>query len=77
MNERIKLLAKTYLSHERFGPDGESTIEDYYEFYPEELEYFVELIVRECVDVIDDTHQRQGINIFIIDKIKQHFGVDK
>ena len=54
MNERIKLLAKTYLIHERFGPDGESTIEDYYEFYPEELEYFVGLIVGECCQICID-----------------------
>ena len=51
MNERIRELAKTYLIHERFGPDGESTIEDYYEFYPEELEYFVGLIVQECAEI--------------------------
>ena len=49
MNKRIKELAKTYLSHERFGPYGESTMEDYYEFYPNELEDFVELIVKECL----------------------------
>ena len=41
------------------------------------MDVFGELIVRECVDVIDDTHRREGINIFIIDKIKQHFGVEE
>jgi len=57
MNERIKLLAKTYLSHERFGPYGESTMEDYYEFYPEDLEKFAELIVRECMLQVEEQYK--------------------
>ena len=80
MNERIKLLAKTYLSHERFGPYGESTIEDYYEFYPEELEYFVGLIVRECIGMVlpyneDDPSAEKLYEL--ADAIGEHFGVEE
>ena len=47
MKERIKELAKDYLVHERFGRYGESVTEDYYEFYPDDLAEFAELIIRE------------------------------
>ena len=64
MNERIRDIAER----------AETKEIGYYFF---DREKFAELIVRECVEIIDDTHQSQGINIFIIDKIKQHFGVDR
>lgn len=72
MNERIKLLAKTYLSHERF--------EDYYEFYPNELEDFVELIVRECIGMVlpyneDDPSAEKLYEL--ADAIGEHFGVEE
>lgn len=53
MNERIKQLAKDYLLHERFTRYGESIQEDYYEMYPDELEKFTALIVKECIDKIE------------------------
>ena len=71
MNERIKLLAKTYLSHERFGPYGESTIEDYYEFYPNELEDFVQLIVRMCADAAD---MYEGNGYYVGDCVAEYMG---
>ena len=64
MNERIRDIAER----------AETKEIGYYFF---DREKFAELIVREWVEIIDDTHQSQGINIFIIDKIKQHFGVDR
>ena len=76
MNERIKLLAKTYLSHERFSRYGESIEEDYYEFYPEDLEKFAELIVRECAQLVEDNMDPQ--NAWITPGyVKQHFGVEE
>jgi len=77
MNKRIKELAKTYLSHERFGLDGESTIEDYYEFYPEELEYFVELIVKECIYVISESREVRQTAYYYRNRLAEHFGVEK
>ena len=78
MNERIKLLAKTYLSHERFGPYGESTMEDYYEFYPEDLEKFAELIVRECAEFSRQHNLQKADRSYMIHRaIKEHFGVEE
>ena len=76
MNERIKLLAKTYLSHERFGPYGESTMEDYYEFYPNELEDFVELIARECINVISESREVRQTAYYYRNRLAEHFGVE-
>jgi len=75
MNERIKQLAEqaglrfTQLMSNPMVPivDGKET----------DLEKFAELIVLECVDVIDETHMGQILTIFIIDKIKEHFGVEE
>ena len=76
MNKRIKELAKTYLSHERFGPYGESTIEDYYEFYPNELEDFVELIARECINVISESREVRQTAYYYRNRLAEHFGVE-
>ena len=51
MNERIRQLAAPHMMHERFSRYGESTEEDYYEFYPDELEEFVKTIVQECARI--------------------------
>jgi hypothetical protein len=83
MNERIKELAKDFLMHERFNSYGESTEEDYYEFYPDELQEFIELIVKECCGIIE----KEGMNMVPgyamrltvpteIQMIKDHFGVE-
>jgi hypothetical protein len=72
MNERIRELAKQtgYIWH----ASGEPQI---YEFTPEKLEKFAELIVRECADLFrltftDEQYQRR------IDKtILKHFGVEE
>ena len=53
MNDLIKRLASDYIMHERFSRYGESTEEDYYEFYPDELKDFVDKIVKECADLCD------------------------
>jgi hypothetical protein len=48
MNTRIKELAKEHLLHGKYNGDGDLIEGEYYEFDPDELEKFVELIVREC-----------------------------
>jgi len=70
MNERIKELAKAYLVHERYTRYGEIVEEDLYEFYPDELEKFAELIVKECIDIA----YREGDNVAYL---ALHFGVEE
>ena len=87
MNERIRELAKQtgYIWHASGDPQV-------YEFTPEKLEKFAELIVRECIneiayigkanEVFGDRTDRGGLNHILwttetaIEKIKQHFGVE-
>ena len=38
---------------------------------------FAELIVRECLDIVDDEGCGEGGSIRAINKIKQHFGVEE
>jgi hypothetical protein len=68
MNERIRELAKQtgYIWH----ASGEPQI---YEFTPEKLEKFAELIVRECADIAA-INSHSGISVCRI--VKEHFGVD-
>jgi hypothetical protein len=54
MNERILELAKEHLRHEMYAAYGEIIEGDYYEFDPEELQKFAELIVRECALLCSD-----------------------
>ena len=68
MNERIRELAKAYLVHERYTRYGEIVEEDLYEFYPDELEKFAELIVKECARQVT---RNEALNIF------EHFGVEE
>ena len=88
MNQRIKQLAKQtgYIWHASGDPQ-------IYEFTPEKLEKFAELIVRECIneiayigkanEVFGDRTDRGGLNHILwttetaIEKIKQHFGVEE
>jgi hypothetical protein len=88
MNERIKELAKQtgYIWHASGDPQ-------IYEFTPEKLEKFAELIVQECIneiayigkanEVFGDRTDRGGLNHILwttetaIEKIKQHFGVEE
>jgi hypothetical protein len=71
MNERIRELAKQtgYIWH----ASGEPQI---YEFTPEKLEKFAELIVRECISAVEDTNDRHRRDYFA-EKIKQHFGIQE
>ena len=68
MNERIKELAeqatKRYPATESSG-----------EFSTFDKEKFAELIVRECLNIVDDEGCGEGGSIRAMKKIKQHFGV--
>ena len=80
MNERIKELAKAYLVHERYTRYGEIVEEDLYEFSPDELEKFAELIVRECLASIPSDGHRGDFGRaveFCQQQIKQHFEVEE
>ena len=77
MNERIKELAKQtgYIWHASGDPKV-------YEFTPEKLEKFAELIVRECARIIDRGDGEMSSQAETIwcnvcrDDILKHFGVE-
>ncbi len=75
MNERIRELAKQtgYIWH----ASGEPQI---YEFTPEKLEKFAELIVRECIDTVQRRYMgdnnREDMEVRrCVEDLKTHFGV--
>ena len=74
MNERIKKLAKQtgYIWHAGGDPQ-------IYEFTPEKLEKFVELIVGECMSIAQeyDGAKLGGPGLIIAMRIEQHFGVEE
>ena len=78
MNKRIKELAKQtgYIWHASGDPQ-------IYEFTPEKLEKFAELIVRECAKVCDDLDiddwgdkSFDDGTYYCSRAIKKHFGVE-
>jgi hypothetical protein len=81
MNEKIKLFAK---QAEQYALDkaNEGNDEDYdYSFDDDFQEKFAELIVRECIEVIDTTSDNTKLMWVdpyqkIIWAIEQHFGVE-
>ena len=78
MNERIKEFAKQtgYIWHASGDPKV-------YEFTPEKLEKFAELIVRECARIIDRGDGEMSSQAETIwcnvcrDDILKHFGVEE
>jgi hypothetical protein len=75
MNARIKELAKEHLLHGKYNGDGDVIEGEYYEFDPEELQKFAELIIRKCAKVADLADENKcewiGGNILV------HFGVQE
>jgi hypothetical protein len=65
MNERIKQLAKQagYMRH--------------FEFSETQLEKFAELIVRECTNICEELGDKGLDGHYCVDKIKEHFGIQK
>ena len=78
MNERIKELAEQAGNHADTYDDANGPI--WFQMYNEKL---AELIVRECVDIIDKDAELPddiGGNAYLrmaSKKIKQHFGVEE
>lgn len=88
MNERILELSRDYLLNTNFDADGYEYGYPHYEFEPDELVKFVELIVQECADQIvkkgtdclDWMPSQTGVRPEYWDmakQIKQHFGIEK
>jgi hypothetical protein len=75
MNKRIQELAKEHLLHGKYNGDGDVIEGEYYEFDPEELQKFTELIIRKCAKVADLADENKcewiGGNILV------HFGVEE
>jgi hypothetical protein len=84
MNERIRELADQILPNEKEFHQGDPKEWGYF-FTGEELEKFAELIVRECVDIIqresekairNNTYMGDDVPASVTQwKIKEHFGV--
>ena len=82
MNERIRELAEqtSYIWHASGDPQ-------IYEFTPEKLEKFAELIVGECAKISEQSQWTEakgeyyeGFNeamVYVSNKIKEHFGVEE
>lgn len=69
MNERIRELA------EQAGSTHKQNL-GVYQFYTDELEKFAELIVRECLFIIDDERKPEMVSrIELWKQIVEHFGV--
>ena len=67
MNERIQELIREC---EDFG-DWETVR------YTFDKEKFAELIVKECLEIVDDEGGHEGGSIRAMEKIKEHFGVEE
>ena len=65
MNQRIRLMAK---ANQAFTESKVTA---------PEVTKFMELIVRECVDIVNDAVDHREPASTYADKIKQHFGVDQ
>lgn len=79
MNEKIKELAKqANINFSRVGildgdPNGVAKFVGY-----SKMEKFAELIVKECIEVIEKQKAKMSYGpTFVIEDIKQHFGVEE
>lgn len=72
MNERIEKLAWQAMDE----MDPESFSEDVH-IPTEWYQKFAELIVRECLGIIDEEGSHEGGSIRSMEAIKEHFGVEE
>ena len=70
MNERIKELYRSCRSKEALASQDQYNSADV--LIGSEVEKFAELIVRECIEIVDS-----GYLIGPANQIKQHFGVEE
>jgi hypothetical protein len=71
MNERIKQLERQATETVKCGLNGTSTAESF------NRKKFAELIVRECLGIIDEEGSHEGGSIRSMEAIKEHFGVEE
>jgi hypothetical protein len=83
MNERIEAYLKQHYCRDYFNRYGETVEDDYYFMYREEVDGLIELIVRECIGVIEsmaDPEEDSDRYLWAIQnastKVRDHFGVD-
>ena len=70
MNERIRQLAEESGITDNNLSDGNMSHND--------LKKFAELIVRECIEVVESQKAKMSYGpTFVIEDIKQHFGVEE
>jgi len=69
MNEKIKAFA------EQAGSTHKQSLV-VYQFFPDELEKFAELIVKECAEFVSNDRQNDEYGVFVANRIKEHFGVE-
>lgn len=70
MNERIKELVKEHYCRTEYD---NGSVHECYEFSPDELEKFTEMIIGECATI---ALWEQGKGHDVGELIKQHFGVE-
>lgn len=75
MNKKIQELARDYLRHEMYASYGEIFKDDYYEFSPEELQNFVQSIVKECANRASWAQDTGAKDIG--GEVLKHFGVSE
>jgi len=74
MNERIRELitqSRGYWNH------GDFNMPKSVEFQEQDIEKFVELIVRECASIFEGVYTDQQRPERIDTRIKQHFGIEE
>ena len=80
MNEQIRKLVKQSGGEfwQRIESNDVLNKEAYITFDPpKNLEKFAELIVRECMDIIEDEGCGEGGSVRAMKKIQEHFGVEE
>ena len=63
MNERIEGYLRQYHCYRYFDKHGETVIDPHYFMYREEVDGLIELIVRECVDVVLAPHNEAMMSV--------------
>ena len=77
MNERIKKIGKQAgFAFIEDGVYGQRWYSGKCGMDAEEFEKFAELIVHECVDIVDNAVTHREPASTYVNKIKQHFGVE-
>ena len=75
MNERIRKLAEQ--AGIEFDDDFPLEPETIYYLKLSDFEKFAELIVRECTNICEELGDKGLDGHYCVDKIKEHFGIQK